>query len=53
MDHFHVVNDAALWPCGDDQTAVWSETPSFAQPEPLFGFGLDGQFTVSTVSTGL
>jgi len=55
MDPFHIASDGGLWSCGDDQTAVWSETPGFAQPDPLFGFdlGLDGQFTVSTVSSGL
>ena len=55
MDSFHIASDAALWSCGDDQTAVWSETPGSAQPEPVFNFelGLDSLFSVSTVSSGL
>jgi hypothetical protein len=55
MDSFHIASDATFWSCDDDQTTVWSETPGSVQPTPEFGFelGLESQFTVSTVSSGL
>jgi len=55
MDSFHIANDAAFWPCGDDQTAIWSENPGSVPPPPVFDFdlGVDSQFTVSKASSGL
>jgi len=45
MDSFHIASDAAFWSCGDDQMAVWSDTPDSVQPAPVSGFdlGLDSQ----------
>jgi len=52
INMFHIDSDstAAFWPCGEDQTAAWSEATSADYDQPAVGFnwGAPGPVTVST-----
>jgi hypothetical protein len=50
INMFHIDSTAAFWPCGEDQTAAWSEATSADYDQPAVGFdwGAAGPVTVST-----
>src|SRR6266851_831159 len=52
METFHIASDAAFLPFGEDQTAIWAETPGSSQPALEFDWNLDDPVGVSAVSLG-
>jgi len=49
MNSFHTDSQSAVWSCGEDQTAAWSETDSvsYNQDGVAFDWGAAGPVTVS------
>ena len=50
MNSFHTDSQSAVWSCGQDQTAAWSEMGSAIYDQDAVGFdwGAAGPITVST-----
>src|SRR6266851_2968882 len=50
MNSFHTDSQSAVWSCGEDQTAAWSEMDcaSYDQDGITFDWGAAGPVTVST-----
>ncbi len=50
MNSFHTDSQSAVWSCGEDQTAAWSETADvrYDQAAVAFDWGAASPVTVST-----